>query len=125
MSDSGALVAGSGTWSRPLGSGCTAQPGLFSDDWCSHTAGNVIVLNLAALPLPSGTTNLLADLNANVQVGHFLVHLQKDRFQVDKIGEELLEVAEVVIQRIGQGMRIGTFAEAAFERVGGVVASLK
>ena len=61
----GALVAGSGTWSRPLGSGCTTQPGLFSDNWCSHTAGDVIVLDLAALPLPSGTTNLLADLNAN------------------------------------------------------------
>src|SRR5205085_77360 len=33
--------------------------------WCNHTSGEVIVLDLANLPLASGTTNLLADLNAN------------------------------------------------------------
>src|SRR5207253_2660522 len=36
-----------------------------ADDWCSHVGGEVIVLDLAALPLAVGTTNLLADLNAN------------------------------------------------------------
>ena len=38
---------------------------MFADDWCNHAAGEVLVFDLSALPLPSGTTNLLADLNAN------------------------------------------------------------
>src|SRR5439155_22054139 len=34
---SGALVPGSGAWSRALGSGCTPAPGLFAVNWCNHT----------------------------------------------------------------------------------------
>src|SRR5204863_6561398 len=56
----------SSTWSRALGSGCTTDVGIFSDDWCNHTSGEVLTLDLANLPLAGGGyTNLLASLNAN------------------------------------------------------------
>lgn len=52
------------SWTRYLGSG-NSQPGLNANNWCGHTAGQVFVLDLAALPQPSGPPlNLLPQLNA-------------------------------------------------------------
>ncbi len=61
-SPSGVLQTNS--WTRYLGAG-NAQPGFNSDDWCTHTGGQVFVWNLAALPQAiGGPLNLLPQLNS-------------------------------------------------------------
>jgi hypothetical protein len=60
---SGTLLPGS--WSRYLGAG-NPSAGLFPGNWCTNSTGATLVLDLAALPLaPSGTVDLLPNLNAN------------------------------------------------------------
>ena len=68
-------VLSSNSWTRYLGSG-NPQSGLVSNNWCSYTAGQVITLDLSALPQPSGLPlNDLLLLNAN---GFLDLNMQDD-----------------------------------------------
>ena len=68
-------VLSSNYWTRYLGSG-NPQTGLLNNDWCGYTGGQVITLDLAALPQPSAPPlNDIPLLNAN---GFLDLNMQDD-----------------------------------------------